>query len=200
MKPNMLKLSSRDYIRRMTSAMLAPYSASALPKELAAMLPTYKVTLPVGTPGKTVRLLAVLTTRTHGKKRIYSEVGGGQNPLHIYYVSKNDVFRLAKKSNSNGAGPTLVDAGLTDRWCVAFGRPICVCKNLREWLNGIVCIESTSTKRNHPPVGSTTKDSAWKFGPFFEQSAAANLMHQHPADMPKEQTEFSCKIALVRDE
>ena len=200
MKHNMLKLSSRDYIRRMTSAMLAPYSASALPKELAAMLPTYKVTLPVGTPGKTVRLLAVLTTRTHGKKRIYSEVGGGQNPLHIYYVSKNDVFRLAKKSNSNGAGPTLVDAGLTDRWCVAFGRPICVCKNLREWLRGIVCIESTPTKRNHPPIGNTEKDSAWKFGPFFEQSAAANLA-QHPSSpAAKEQNELCCTIARVRDE
>ena len=171
MKHNMLKLSSHDYVRRMASALLAPYPADLLPRELAVMVPEYKIVLPAGSAGKQLRFLATLTTRTHGKKRIYSEVGTVQNPLHLYYVSKNDVRRLARRTNREEAAcATLIDIGLTDRWCVAFGRPICACRNLNEWLRRVVCLEARPTKSNHPPVGDTVSNSVWKFGPFYEQA------------------------------
>lgn len=186
MKHNMLRLDMQDIVRRQMSAKLVKFADKKLPRGLAMVLPEYTVVLPDGFQGDNVRYLATLTTRHQGKRRIYSDVGGGANPLHLYYVSKRDVIRLNGRGGMRVAlsndkhFATIFDLGLADRWCLAVDKPISACRTVGEWLHTLICVERAQDKSNHPPSGDTALAGTWTMGPYAEDhfkhdSTSSNL-------------------------
>ena len=182
MKHNMLKLDMNDIVRRKLAAELVR-NRNGLPKSLERMLPEYAVVLPEGFSGKNVRFLATLSTRHKGKKRIYSDVTSSASRVHLYYVNKKDLVRVARKNPT--ALAKVIDMGFANRWCLSVDKPISACNSLCEWLNTLICVESIASRQNHPPSGTTAANSVWRFGPYAES---------HFAIDPNLKNEIVCRI------
>lgn len=180
MNNNPLKLDAYDLVRRAVATALS----NTPEKEWRSLLPEYTVTLPLGFPGKNTRELTTLSTKQHGKRRVYSDTSlYTSNALHLFYISKRDMIRLADKMPGN------IIEMFSNRWCLSISKPIVICKTFGEFINGVICVEAVGARRNHPISGVTGVE--WTFGPYIDK-LIKNSTHG------KERRELICKIERRR--
>ena len=152
-------------------------------KQIEKHFPCYTVELPEGSPGKQTRVLSVMDTRKHGKRRVYTDSsvlkGPRKHDLYLAYVSEKDLIKWYPRLKEN---PTVLNK-LSNRWLLTFDRAAsCRQGHLIGFLNTIVAIEKEAVKGNRPPDGwfGTSSSEKWVPGSLIGHGAVTSLDPSNP--------------------